>query len=154
MTVFDILPDFSSKSSVIWYFSAVVVQMFIFLIALVVMDRFVFSSVKKSLELRKKVIAETEEKTNEVQSKNRILKEEFSWRMEGASQLAAEKKEIAKLISKCRADMLLLDVRRETNRDLENVIKSTEFAYKAVAPTVEKDVEEYAQSIAQKILSA
>lgn len=153
MTIFEILPDFSSARSMTKYFSTLGVHVIIFLLAFVCLNRLVFTPILKVLRLRKENIDETEMKTREIESKNTILLEEYTWRMDGASQLAAEKREITELIGRCRAEMLLMDVRRETNRDLDNVVKNAETAYAAVAPTVNKDISVYAEEIKSKILS-
>ena len=72
--------------------------------------------------------------------------------MDGVSQLADEKREITELIGRCRAEMLLMDVRKETNRDLDNVVKSAEAAFNAVQPVLEQNIEQYAREIRDKII--
>ena len=152
MTVFEILPDFSSSHSIVKYFTALIVHVIIFLIVLVCLNRLVFSPIIKTLRLRKEKIDEAEKKMREVEGKNSVLLEEYRWRMDGAKQLADERREVAGLIGRRRAEMILMDVRRETNRDLDNVVKSSEAAYSAVAPAVKDDIAKYAEDISRKIL--
>jgi F0F1-type ATP synthase membrane subunit b/b' len=152
LTVIEIIPDFSSVHSVVRYFSTLGVHIAIFLIAFFCLNRLVFGPILRTLKLRRERIDEAEAKMLSLKAENGVLLEEFKWRMDGASQLAAEKKEITELIGKRRAEMLLLDVRRETNRDLNNVTKSAEEAYVAVEQTVKKDISTYAKEITGKIL--
>lgn len=152
MTIYGILPDFSSAKSIAIYFIALCLHISIFLLALLCLNTFIFKPVIKILHMRKETIDEAERKTNELEKENKILLEEYRWRMDGVSQLAEEKKDITELIGRCRGDMLLMDVRRETNRDLDNVIKSSSEAFRAVKPALDSNIKKYAKEITDKII--
>ena len=72
--------------------------------------------------------------------------------MDGARQLANEKREISIFMGKHRANMILSEVKKETNRDLDNVIKSTKNAYAAVIPAVQKNISKLSKEITKTLL--
>lgn len=152
MSSIELLPDFGSAYSVVRYFAAVGVQAFVFLIALAVLGRLIFAPAVKILNLRKKIIDEVENETLDFLEKNEVLAEEYRWRMDGASQLAEERREIARLMGRRRAEMILSDARKETGRDLDNVVKSAESACAVVLMTAKKDIAAFAEGIVDKIL--
>ena len=149
---FDLLPDFSSKRSVLIYVFQIVCSGAIFLMTAWSLKTFLFTPVLKVKELRKKRIYEVKDRAEALQLKTADLKEEYQWRMEGAAQLAEEKRSISGLIARKRADMILIDVKRETARDLENVIKSADDAVCAVRQAMNTKIENYAKTITNKII--
>jgi len=148
----DLLPNFESTGAVIKYFIAITVQGIIFFLSYLILSRFIFRPVINILKKRQKRIQELEERTKKLENKNNILKEEFEWRIQGAYQLADERKEVTAMIGKCRADMILIDAKRETNRDLDNIIISAEKAFIAVQSEMNKKIDDFAEDIKNKMM--
>lgn len=153
MSDFIILPDFSSANSVIAYFATVGIQLILFIFVLVVLNCFVFRPTLKVMGIRKKTIGELETKTGEVIKKSGILMEEYKWRIDGASRLASEKREIMRLIGKRRADMILTAAKKETNKDIEDIIETTKSSYANALPSAGKSIHEFAEDICEKVLT-
>ena len=114
----ELFPDFNSTNSLIEYFSSIGIQAIIFIIAMITLNRFIFLPVIKILKLRKKNVEDLEVKQRELLKKNAILSQEYDWRMDGAFQLAREKREMAYLIGSRRAEMILVEAKRESGRDI------------------------------------
>lgn len=136
------------------YLVTVGVHALVFLASMVVLSRFVFSPALKIFRLRREKIDQVEVKEREVSDRNSVLEEEYNWRMEAAAQLANEKFEITKLMGSRRSEMILNDVKRETIRDLDNVVKSSDAAYEAVVPTMGRDIAKFADEIVDKLLKS
>lgn len=152
MDEFRLLPDFTSEGSVVSYFAAIFAQIIIFLGLFTVLKYFIFKPLINIFAFRKRQIDEVEKKTAELRKKNSVMAEEYQWRMEGAMQLAEEKREIAKLIGKKRLEMIISDTKRETMKDLDNLEKNMDDFYKAVLPSLKEKIADFGDEIAEKIL--
>lgn len=148
-----LFPDFSSTESIVRYFVSICLQAGLFLASFVFLNRFLFKPVMNVLRSRHSNIDELEEKTGSLEKENEVLEEEYNWRVEGAKQLAVEKREMSRLMGRRRAEMILTEVKRETGRDLKNVKKSTEYSTSTVSPTMAMGVEKFSKEIVEKIIS-
>lgn len=148
----DLLPDFSSLSNVYLYLTAIVLQIFIFIASITVLSKLLFNPVLKILIIRKEKIIDLKQSAINLEAKNKTLIEEFEWRMTGARELAAEKYDIEKLIGRRRSELIASEAKRESLRDIDNVITNTEKNYNQVMQEVGNQITKVATKISNKLI--
>jgi len=123
----------------------------LFLTLFFILRRLVFAPLARRAHRNENLLKKAEEEIEILQKENNILLEEYEGRMEGARQLAVERREVTRMMGQWRADMILGDVKRETNRDLKNVVKKAEASQQAVLPVVSEEISKSATKFAEKI---
>lgn len=149
----ELVPDFGSLAAVKGYFVDVGVSGIIFLCSFLVLSLLFFNPLKKILKSRKKMLIELDQETRRLKNEASDKEEEYAWRLQGAAQLAQEKRAVSRIISQKRAEMVLATVKSEAGRDLKNIIESTEQNLAAVSKFMDSKIGEFANDIKTKILS-
>lgn len=147
-----LFPDFSTTRSAVEYFLSVGAQALVFFTVLAVLNFFVFQPVLKILKMRKEKLDEAGSETRIFAQKHSALKQEYDRRIEGARQLAKEKKEISYLASRHRAEEIFLEAKQGARRDLEDIIAQAGETYKTVLPVMDRKAARFADEIEEKIL--
>lgn len=150
----QLLPDIGSTQKVVFYAAGIGLQVLIFLLTLGVLSFFVFRPLLEVFGLRKRHTEVMEKEVESLITENEVLKEEHSWRMEGAVQLAADKRNMVEMIGKRRAEMLLMEARRESRRDLKNVKNRVSQAYSETILSAKQSVSDFARDVAKKVLNS
>jgi len=154
LTEVELIPKIDSLGSAIRYGIAIGLHGILFLALFFILRRTVFAPLARRAHRSERLLKKAEEEIEVLRSENNILLEEYEGRMEGANQLAVERREVTRMMGQRRADMILGDVKRETRRDLKNVVKKAEASQQAVLPVVSEEISSCATKFAEKIIES